>query len=755
MRPPSGRKGAAIPAPRQPEKNLPPLPTPRSQKSRVATKNTASASAKHQPPHTGHTSNALDRGSRDDLEREQVEQMRAVLRTKADREKLGTLEAEMRIRLEAEMRSRVEAEVRASVEKEMRARGQQGSSRKRKPGPSTGTRGDHRKRHASAHGDGSPSTHTQSASANDDLEDEIRELEDDPEADLEEVIDGAPKDTDEDDAHPDDAPNFTDEITPDMFNEMMAEIKAAEKRRYAIHSKNTPAAILRAIGRQLPRIYGPYIQYANLISVGLSFWSLGPPTQKQRQARIEAIARNSSFACIEQAVDKFQQLMFDVPWIELLFPYLVDRNQRVKTTRVFDIAAMMSSHARAARATDLHTLKGDLHKYLPQQVMADGTILPPPKPEECIKTRNFGSYSEYTARLLTAIEDIAKFDRDPQRYMERMQTPVGDGLKLIRAAKKTLPSFLYRPDVVTQYSARNPSNGVLQCNMLVQSYRHLVTGRTSALRKPGKRSNHRTSFSPLWNRSRVIPPHVAYVAALVGVPVPSTALHFLINEKDHWDSNDVGGAGQSLWDWIVKYLQKEEAEAEKMTEQDVEEDGKYPDTENLILWWNRQVYGTPFGDYHAITTAGLEDEDEDEDAPNVRQKALDTRAEQRRALREERALKRLAASQGSCSPPARNMSVPREHDNDPSPSQRHQPRDPGPSKAHQVLAPEPLAEQDDEEPTRQSRRARHLLRLTSSLEDEEPSEEENLVRPNDEDLTDLRPAVSHADNRDDDDDMYA
>ena len=131
-------------------------------------------------------------------------------------------------------------------------------------------------------------------------------------------------------------------------------------------------------------------------------------------------------------MNDFAALMENVPWVQLLLPYLLNRDKSIRTTHLFtisvfvrpliimlsqpksDLCLQVSYHARAARASDICTLKKDLHLYLPHQTMTTGEELPPPPVVHCIKERNFGFKGTYTGRLQTPIEDVAKFDQDPK-----------------------------------------------------------------------------------------------------------------------------------------------------------------------------------------------------------------------------------------------------------------------------------------------------------------------------------------------------
>ena len=82
----------------------------------------------------------------------------------------------------------------------------------------------------------------------------------DPDADLaglEDAEDDNPDADDNAEPDPEEAPSFTEEVTPEVFSALMAELKAVSKKRYTLQyvpfthlhrSEDTPTAILQAIG---------------------------------------------------------------------------------------------------------------------------------------------------------------------------------------------------------------------------------------------------------------------------------------------------------------------------------------------------------------------------------------------------------------------------------------------------------------------------------------------------------------------------
>ncbi|KAI0740225.1 hypothetical protein C8Q76DRAFT_790691 [Earliella scabrosa] len=296
-------------------------------------------------------------------------------------------------------------------------------------------------------------------------------------------------------------------------------------------------------------------------------------------------------------------------------------------------------------------------------------------------------------------------------------------------------------------SAGSPSAGSSSDPFM--GYRLLVTGPSSVLAKPGQQITNRSS---LWNRTRVAPEYVAYVASLI---------YFLIDDKAQW-GEDIGGVGQSLWEWIVEYLEREQSEADDMDLAEVEEDAEDPLTENLMSWWNRQVYGTPYGDHHAMVADALGEDEVDADEPNtVREVALTTRAEQRRALREERNHKRHRASSQTQSPHRSVNAQPVQARKLPQPPSDHSDDEQmiehaGPSQLpSRRVRSDHEDEDEDQQPRRPQKRRSNVSRGSEAPASEKDEEEGPFLRTNDDETSALHAALLSRVPDDNDDDMYA
>ena len=114
--------------------------------------------------------------------------------------------------------------------------------------------------------------------------------------------------------------------------------------------------------------------------------------------------------------------MENVPWVQHLLPYLLNRDKSIRSTHQFirTFAALIMiyslttnerlvpvgqlSCARGSRVAHMHATSLDMM----------GKELPLPLVDHCIKERNFGFKGTYPGRLQTPIEGVARFHLDPK-----------------------------------------------------------------------------------------------------------------------------------------------------------------------------------------------------------------------------------------------------------------------------------------------------------------------------------------------------
>lgn len=206
-------------------------------------------------------------------------------------------------------------------------------------------------------------------------------------------------------------------------------------------------------------MFGPFPNFAQLITDGMSICALGPMDDAQRKKRIAVCARNrlvmhlscrpAAFTRTHYSVPRsdedtiathlrcFERLVEVYPFLELFLPFVINNNGRIKTTHVYMIStyvhlpsllvyhaviltlrvAQMNHHAHASLSTDVHTIKDQILTFIPTVTTTRGRIIEPLPSHAKNKVRNFGYYSLSMGRLCTAIDQVAVFDKDPQRYV--------------------------------------------------------------------------------------------------------------------------------------------------------------------------------------------------------------------------------------------------------------------------------------------------------------------------------------------------
>ncbi len=78
----------------------------------------------------------------------------------------------------------------------------------------------------------------------------------------------------------------------------------------------------------------------------------------------------------------------------------------------------IDAHARAGRASDLNSIRKELHTYVPEATLENGIKIPPLRSSQVRQQDpSVGYKSITTGRLVVNINERDEFDRDPQRYV--------------------------------------------------------------------------------------------------------------------------------------------------------------------------------------------------------------------------------------------------------------------------------------------------------------------------------------------------
>ncbi|TBU51183.1 hypothetical protein BD310DRAFT_982815 [Dichomitus squalens] len=306
--------------------------------------------------------------------------------------------------------------------------------------------------------------------------------------------------------------------------------------------KRSPLATLRDVARFLPRQYTPYDNFNSMFVTGMNIWQLGPMSEADRTKRIRGV-RKLAFKDAEYFAAMFEDLIQEHAIFRNYAEKLKGRPQDI-----LNMGRFIDFHARAARTSDIRTLKVELPKFFEDvPVSPDWHIVALSAVEYENRERNCGLYSDCTARLLVNINEREQFDRNGTIFrMNKLAETPEQKKKRLRKHPETdenhsYPSFLFPAQL--QYDPTNPSNGL---------------------------------FKGAFFRK----------------------VRFLLSAKREWDGDDADGSGQLLHSALREFL-----DLEFEAHEDAAEEGRYPPgsekeelTENVFAYFNRWTFGRAYGD---------------------------------------------------------------------------------------------------------------------------------------------------------------
>ncbi|TBU51009.1 hypothetical protein BD310DRAFT_835612 [Dichomitus squalens] len=357
---------------------------------------------------------------------------------------------------------------------------------------------------------------------------------------------------------------------------------------YGVSDKSSHLAGLRDLARFLPRQYTPYDNFNSMFITGISIWQLGPMSEADRTKRIKAV-RKVKFKDAQYLVYVFEDLIQEHTIFRNYAEKLKDRPQDILA-----VARFIDYHARAARTSDIRTLKVELPKFFEDVQIAPDWAVPALSPLEFEKReRNCGLYSDCTARLLVNINERERFDRNGTIYrMTKLAETPELKKKRLRKHPETdesysYPSFLF--PATLEYNADDPSYGLFKGAFFRKCVRTLLTGATSASQPPGVPGTGRSTLSKKHNIYCVTSAMIAYVASLV---------RFLLSDKKDWDGDDADGSGQLLHSALREFLDLEFEAHEDAAEDGLFQPGSEKEelNENVFAHYNRWIFGRAYGD---------------------------------------------------------------------------------------------------------------------------------------------------------------
>ncbi|OBZ73011.1 hypothetical protein A0H81_06633 [Grifola frondosa] len=250
-------------------------------------------------------------------------------------------------------------------------------------------------------------------------------------------------------------------------------------------------AVLKDAGRFYFRAHGPFLPIFHVISLGVNLHDDDDPVA----------------TALEMPAFKH------CPFMGMLLDDL-----KKSPTGIFMLSHFLDAHARFARSDDLGALRYDSMQYIEDVTLRDGQIIRYMADNQ--KTYR-GFKDPATARLLCPRQMLDQYDDDPELFRRKVR----EGNIRIRA--NDFPTFLYADG---QFDLNNMDAGLCMGEYLVRCFRHVYTGKRTAMSAPTwMAKGGRKPISELNGMTTVTPRSIAYIAVLA---------RFILNDQDGWSAND-------------------------------------------------------------------------------------------------------------------------------------------------------------------------------------------------------------------------
>ncbi|KAI0695832.1 hypothetical protein BC835DRAFT_1414655 [Cytidiella melzeri] len=271
--------------------------------------------------------------------------------------------------------------------------------------------------------------------------------------------------------------------------------------------------------------------------------------------------------------------------VKVMPEFVTDLKYYVKSEECFRLLlAFMVKHASAVRRDDIAGLKGSIHNYI---------ISEEPIPAGTPKI----SLRSYKVRALPSGISLALIAMS-WSFCNAVTSGKKDITKNILA--KNLPSFLWDDDEGSDCEMFD--EGLLRGPLLLKVFRHLFTGKSSAVQPNfASASVGRSRLIKVHKVRRVEPGMIAWAAVMA---------RFSLSSVSTWKIKDGAFSLQDMWDTIIRLF-----------DSDLEL-GNPEWARDTLRWWNREIFGPEYDE---------ESEDKDQ-APTF----MDMIEEQRRIQREVR-----------------------------------------------------------------------------------------------------------------------
>ncbi|RPD82126.1 hypothetical protein L226DRAFT_564738 [Lentinus tigrinus ALCF2SS1-7] len=286
------------------------------------------------------------------------------------------------------------------------------------------------------------------------------------------------------------------------------------------------------------------------MTIGLMLSAGDSPEANEARAAALQISQDKRERCLRV----FNWILESVPFLRTTLNLLEENPDEVML-----LGRFLDYHARAARGTDINTIKAHIRDWVPPvwlpDVGASGMRIAPGSRYE--KKENLGFSALWTARLNIPRSLRDQFDRDPDEFCKKILC----GEIVIDHTK--FPSFVYKEG---PYDTDNQAQGLFRGEPLVSAYRSIFKSPTAALRPPGANGTGRGSISKIYNLSTVCPESIAYIACLV---------RNVLSNSTTWEPDNGAFKGEEFYKRILRVFQN---------------DAFAKDT---LAFWNWYVYGAP------------------------------------------------------------------------------------------------------------------------------------------------------------------
>ncbi|OBZ74900.1 hypothetical protein A0H81_05168 [Grifola frondosa] len=315
-----------------------------------------------------------------------------------------------------------------------------------------------------------------------------------------------------------------------------------------IRDTNGTAKKLQNVGRFLPRIVGPYVNVFRTFYVGVAVDGAPNPSKLARE--IKEFKDYGSGARRDYIV-AYNALITHFPCLKRMVPGLQRSVDEVEFFTDF-----LDTHARAARSDDLAALRYEIIDMLEDVDLPNGIKIKK-FPRADRNKANRGFMDPCTGRLLISRGLRENFDKDPRCDFNRL---VLRGKIFVLSGD--YPSYLYSEE---NHIEGKTLSGILEGPLLVQCYRRIFTGKSTALADPGiPRGASRKCVAAKNDMTRVTPASIAYVACLV---------RFCLSAQTEWCVTDGDFSYETYYGYLVELFD--------------DADFAVP----VLKWWNRMVFG--------------------------------------------------------------------------------------------------------------------------------------------------------------------